>query len=180
MKRAAVPLILFLFGFLLGLLCLFPMSSRPPDTAPALSVQGSGGEDGGEVPAFTSKDTTALLRSAAGVAEALKYKDYEALAGYVHPERGVTFTAYSTVNLETDQNFSADQIRELAQDDTRYLWGYEDGRGEPIQRTIALHPGHLRGGGRDRHEREFPGEFKGGLSGLPVCGPVLPQSGPGL
>ena len=30
MKRAAVPLILFLFGFLLGLLCLFPMSSRPP------------------------------------------------------------------------------------------------------------------------------------------------------
>ena len=113
------------------------MSSRPPDTAPALSVQGSGGEDGGEVPAFTSKDTAALLRSAAGVAEALKYKDYEALAGYVHPERGVTFTAYSTVNLETDQNFSADQIRELAQDDTRYLWGYEDGRGEPIQRTIA-------------------------------------------
>lgn len=71
------------------------------------------------------------------MAEALKYKDYEALAGYVHPERGVTFTAYSTVNLETDQNFSADQIRELAQDDTRYLWGYEDGRGEPIQRTIA-------------------------------------------
>ena len=43
MKRAAVPLILFLFGFLLGLLCLFPMSSQPPDTAPALSVQGSGG-----------------------------------------------------------------------------------------------------------------------------------------
>ena len=32
---------------------------------------------------------------------------------------------------------SADQIRELAQDDTRYLWGYEDGRGEPIQRTIV-------------------------------------------
>ena len=70
MKRAAVPLILFLFGFLLGLLCLFPMSSRPPDTAPALSVQGSGGEDGGEVPAFTSKATAALLRSAAGGAEA--------------------------------------------------------------------------------------------------------------
>ena len=72
MKRAAVPLILFLFGFLLGLLCLFPMSSRPPDTAPVLSVQGSEGEDGGEVPTFTSKDTAALLRSAAGVAEALK------------------------------------------------------------------------------------------------------------
>ena len=66
------------------------------------------------------------------MAEALKYKDYEALAGYVHPERGVTFTAYSTVNLETDQNFSADQIRELVQDETRYLWGYEDGRGEFI------------------------------------------------
>ena len=136
LKRAAVPLILFLFGFVLGVLCLVPLLSQGPDTAAVPYVPAQEGE-AGETPAFSAKDTAALLRAAAGAAEALKEKDYETLAGYVHPERGVTFSPYSTVDLEADQRFSADQIRELERDDTRYLWGYEDGRGEPIQLTIS-------------------------------------------
>lgn len=137
MKRAAVPLILFLFGFVLGILCLFPMVGREPAAAAVLSpVQGSSEGESKETPAFSSQDTAALLRSAAEVAQALKHGNYDVLARYVHPERGVTFTPYSTVNLEADQTFTPDQIRELEQDETRYLWGYEDGRGEPIQMTI--------------------------------------------
>ena len=136
MRRAAVPLVLFLFGFILGALCLVPMLSRGPDTSPVVSLTpGSSQEEGTN--SFSPKDTTALLRSAAGVAEALKWKDYETLANFVHPERGVTFSPYSTVDLETDQNFTPDQIRVLEEDGTRYLWGYEDGRGEPIQMTIV-------------------------------------------
>lgn len=137
MKRAAVPFLLFLFGFVLGILCLFPTAGRSSDRSSNPSAPGSSQAEGGEASSFSSKDTAALLRAAAGVAEALKYQDYNALANYVHPERGVTFTPYSTVNPETDQKFTADQIRELAGDDTRYLWGYEDGRGEPIRRTIS-------------------------------------------
>lgn len=137
MKRAAVPLILFLFGFVLGLLCLFPLRSQSRET-PAVPLSPAGAQATGDAASvFSAKDTAALLRSAAGVAEALKTKDYEVLSGYVHPERGVTFSPYSTVDLEADQNFTADQIRDLERDDTRYLWGYEDGRGEPIQLTIA-------------------------------------------
>ena len=109
MRRAAVPLVLFLFGFILGALCLVPMLSRGPDTSPVVSLTpGSSQEEGTN--SFSPKDTTALLRSAAGVAEALKWKDYETLANFVHPERGVTFSPYSTVDLETDQNFTPDQI----------------------------------------------------------------------
>lgn len=138
MKRAAVPLILFLFGFVLGLLCLFPLHSSSPQRLPADPLAPAGSQSSQEsASAFSSKDTAALLRSAASVAEALKHKDYGVLANYVHPERGVTFSPYSTVNLETDQNFTADQIRDLEADDTRYLWGYEDGRGEPIRLTIS-------------------------------------------
>ncbi len=131
MKRAAVPLILFLFGFILGLLCLFPgRMDRPADVSQAPT-------EGREETAFSSKDTAALLRCAADVASALKDRNYSALATYVHPERGVTFSPYSTVDLERDQCFTADQIRDLEQDGNRYLWGFEDGRGEPIQLTIS-------------------------------------------
>ena len=112
------------------------MLHRSPDPAPAAALE-SNTEDEGTLPMFSSKETTALLRAAAGVAESLKVRDYEALAAYVHPERGVTFSPYSTVNLETDQNFTADEIRLLEEDSNRYLWGYTDGRGTPIQMTIA-------------------------------------------
>ncbi len=136
MKRAAVSMLLFLFGFILGVLSLFPMLSQGPDVTPALVVPA---EKSGEAvqDVFSSRDTAALLQAAAGTAEALKEKDYEALAGYVHPEEGVTFSPYSTVDHGADQRFTADEIRVLAQDDARYLWGYEDGRGEPIEMTIA-------------------------------------------
>ena len=87
MKRAAVPLILFLFGFCWVCCACSPCPAGRRTPLRPSPFRGAGGGRG-EVPAFTSKDTTALLRSAAGVAEALKYKDYEALAGYVHPERG--------------------------------------------------------------------------------------------
>ncbi len=137
MKRAAVPLILFLFGFALGLMCLIPALHRTPDGADAALAASSSSQSGeGEESAFSSKDTAALLRAAAGVAQALKDGDYETLAACVHPERGVTFTPYSTVDLTANQCFTADQIRELEEDEQRYVWGYTDGRGEPIQMTI--------------------------------------------
>ena len=80
MKRAAIPLILLVSGFVLGLLCL---------------------------------------------------------STYVHPTRGVTFTPYSTVALQRDQNFTVDQIKNLSSDTSTYTWGYEDGRGESIQMTMS-------------------------------------------
>ena len=45
---------------------------------------------------------------------------------------GLTFTACSTVDLSTDRNFTADEIRGLTENPRQYLWGYEDGRGSPI------------------------------------------------
>lgn len=77
-----------------------------------------------------------LLGSACSVNRAIQRQDWTTLAAYVHPERGVTFTPYSTVEPETDLNFSAEQIRNLTQDQNVYTWGIEDGRGDPIQMTV--------------------------------------------
>lgn len=130
MKRAAIPLILLLCGFALGLLCSVSLRHTPAST-PAAAVQEE------EPQSQSALSTTGLLRAAAGVTDALQSKDYETLAAYVHPSRGVTFTPYSTVDPQHDQHFSADQIKNLAQDTTTYTWGYEDGRGDPIQMTIS-------------------------------------------
>ena len=134
MRRAAFPLLLFLFGFVLGLLCLFPIhtGSSELDAAPLTSDVRSEEES---APAQAAS-TSGLLLTAARTAEALKAEDYMTLGDLVHPERGLTFSAYSTVELSTDQNFTADEIRGLAENTKEYVWGYEDGRGAPIRMTM--------------------------------------------
>ena len=62
MRRAVFPLLLFLFGFILGLLCLFPIHTVSPkmDAAPLTASRA------GEEPASTSEaSTSGLLRAAA-------------------------------------------------------------------------------------------------------------------
>lgn len=130
MKRAAIPLILLLAGFALGLLCSVSLRAPAPSAPPSQPKE----ETAQTQTTFT---TTGLLRAAAGVTDALQAKDYEALAAYIHPTRGVTFTPYSTVDFQQDKQFSADQIKNLAQDSTTYTWGHEDGRGDPIQMTMT-------------------------------------------
>lgn len=82
------------------------------------------------------EDNFPLLSSACIVCRCLQQQSWSTLATYVHPDRGVTFTPYSTVDPDSDLNFTADQIRNLAQDPNVYVWGFEDGRGEPIQMTF--------------------------------------------
>lgn len=130
MKRAAIPLMLLLCGFALGLLCSVSLWAPIP-SSPSAQIQ----EDA--PPAQSSLRTTSLLQAAAGVTDALQAKDYETLSSYIHPTRGVIFTPYSTVNVQQDRRLTAEQIKTLAQDTTTYIWGYEDGRGDPIQMTIT-------------------------------------------
>lgn len=82
------------------------------------------------------EDNIPLLRSAYAVCLCLQQQNWSALAAYVHPHRGVTFTPYSTVDPDSDRNFTYDQIRNLAQDPNVYTWGFEDGRGEAIRMTF--------------------------------------------
>lgn len=139
-----------LIGLLVGV--LLPIDLQEDDK-PAANLTGSNGftpppgasqpEGGG-----TSSSSTApapldptenfpLLGSACLVDRLIQRQDWTALSAYIHPERGVTFTPYSTVEPETDLTFSADQIKNLAQDQNVYTWGFEDGRGDPIQMTLT-------------------------------------------
>ena len=130
------------FGLLLGVLLPVDLTRPGPGggmSTPALSLEPAGSQSGSgqETPALDPEDNFALLHAAGLACEAISRRDFTALASYVHPDRGVTFTPYSTVDFDTDLTFTAEQIRGLEQDPTTYVWGLEDGRGLPIQMTMA-------------------------------------------
>lgn len=100
-----------------------PMAGNPDDAPAAVPTP------------LDQQDDSLLLARSGQVLEAMKAADYGALAALVSPESGVTFTPYSTVNPEVDLRLTARQVAELGSDDTVYVWGLEDGSGEPIRLT---------------------------------------------
>ena len=79
-------------------------------------------------------DHAVILSRAMEIAGYFKSEDWSSLAGCVHPEKEVAFTPYSTVS-DQDLSFSAIEVSAFATDQTRYLWGYADGSGEPLELT---------------------------------------------
>lgn len=77
-----------------------------------------------------------LLEAGNAVLAALKKDDIQTLAALVDSERGVTFTPYSTVDLHSDLTFSPDQLSQAGVSGTRYVWGYTQGKGDPITMTL--------------------------------------------
>lgn len=150
MKRFLIfPCVLCLIiGLLTGILLPIDLreDSIPPTlgstpgnlTAPSdlLPSESSGSTSSAAAP-LDVEDNFPLLGTACAVNRCLQQQDWTTLSAYVHPEQGVTFTPYSTVDPESDLTFTADQINGMAQDQTVYTWGFEDGRGDPIQMTMV-------------------------------------------
>lgn len=67
------------------------------------------------------------------ILKAFKNGDYSKLSSYIHPDKGVRFSAYSFVEPTRDKTFTASQIQEMTGNTTVYEWGLYDGSGEPIK-----------------------------------------------
>jgi hypothetical protein len=69
---------------------------------------------------------------------ALKDGDMDALSSLVHPDSGVRFSPYATVQDRDggDLVFSAGEVPSLLTDSTVYNWGTYDGSGMPIELTF--------------------------------------------
>lgn len=77
--------------------------------------------------------SNSLLISGAQVIELIKERDMEGLEQYVHPSKGVRFTAYPNINLAEDQVFQADELAGVLESPEIYIWGDYDGSGDPIE-----------------------------------------------
>ncbi|EMI10493.1 hypothetical protein [Anoxybacillus gonensis] len=80
--------------------------------------------------------SSSLLSVALDVVTALKNKDMNTLASYVHSTAGVRFSPYGHVDVQNDLQFSASQLPSLWASTQVYQWGVYDGSGDPIQFTF--------------------------------------------
>lgn len=66
---------------------------------------------------------------------AIKARDTDLIAEYVHPVQGVRFTPYTYVSADSDVVFNPEQMKRLFTDQQVYLWGHYDGSGFAIRLT---------------------------------------------
>jgi len=71
------------------------------------------------------------------VVVALKQRDVRALARIAHPDKGVRFSPYAFVHVDTDVVLASDEIENAFEDRAKRLWGRYDGSGFPILLTFA-------------------------------------------
>jgi hypothetical protein len=62
----------------------------------------------------------------------LKNKDFDSLENLIHPEKGVRFSPYATVDTKIDIVLKPFELN----DNSARLWGYFDGTGLPITMTL--------------------------------------------
>lgn len=107
----------------------------------AASHAGPAGAQTG-TPRLTPKEAERIIaRRARQVILALKSRNVVTLSKLVHPRKGLRFSPYHSVNLAKagDLVFTRSQIMSLMTSKKRYLWGEEDGSGDPIRLTFAAY-----------------------------------------
>lgn len=76
-----------------------------------------------------------IEKTADELINAIKDKNAEMIADYVHPVKGVRFTTYTTVSTENDLVISKEDMVNFFKDENLYNWGCYDGSGEEIKLT---------------------------------------------
>ena len=71
------------------------------------------------------------------VVTALKEKDMQKISALLHPVKGVLFSPYSDIRLESDMVFAKEKIPNLLNSEEIFNWGNYDGSGDPIKLTFA-------------------------------------------
>ncbi|WP_051775554.1 hypothetical protein [Paenibacillus tyrfis] len=124
-------------GVLLGLMLLLaPVASslQTDSSSQTVSIDEPGQK--GNVTLSPDAAEKVIAGEAEAVIEALKHQDMKQLKRYVHPEKGIRFSPYATVDVKHDLVFKAGQLPGLLQDKTVNTWGTYDGSGAPIQLTF--------------------------------------------
>ena len=74
-----------------------------------------------------------LTQQALHIQRALANNDYASIVNDIHPTRGVRFSMYAYVHLDTDKVFSRTQFSQyLRESKIRFTWGDLDGTGEML------------------------------------------------
>lgn len=78
---------------------------------------------------------TSVMEQSFYVLSAIKNGDMNELAAVVHPNKGVLFSPYLTVDKNRAQVFMKGQLEKLLDSNKQYEWGVSAGKGDPIRLT---------------------------------------------
>jgi len=86
--------------------------------------------------AHAQADKAQVLAKSKQVLRALKNKDAQTLATYVHPTKGVRFSPYGNVDTQKDLTFRRKDVVKIYTLPA-YVWGQADGSGDDIKLNFA-------------------------------------------
>ncbi len=66
------------------------------------------------------------------VISVLKSGNYNELADFIHPEKGIRFSMYAYINPEKDKIFTRDDFEKYIDSNVRFTFGEKDGTGDPL------------------------------------------------
>ncbi|PCI30069.1 hypothetical protein COB55_00740 [Candidatus Wolfebacteria bacterium] len=89
-----------------------------------------------ETPVTPVSHTVLSLSETNKIVSALSNSDLDLFADFVSPARGVRISRDTSVNKTKDVILNQSQIKNAKANKTIWLWGYTDGKGDPIQDTI--------------------------------------------
>lgn len=147
-KTAILCMLTLALGFLVGAFCnsnFAFLGQAPRGMYPNDSTRSVSAGDQPMLPVTAAQETAApspddsalLLRRSWDVLDALKSRNYTTLSQLVHPDEGLTFTPFSTVDRESNLSFTPDQIASFPGDSTRYVWGITSGQGTPLDLSVS-------------------------------------------
>jgi len=130
--RASLRLFIPLFAILLASGC----GSDPSFSGPEPSVDILAESGASASPSVSAAEENARLLEAAGeVVRALRGRDLNRLAFWIHEEHGVLFSPYRSLDPASSRSFLPDALPQFS-DDTKLVWGVYEGTNNPIELTF--------------------------------------------
>ncbi len=83
---------------------------------------------------FQKSETEIIEMMGNRAVKALKNRDSKTLALMMHPQVHLRFSPFPSFSADSI-SFSQDEVQKLFADNHKYLWGYTDGKGDPILMT---------------------------------------------
>lgn len=86
-------------------------------------------------PSPVSEEDAPLVETAGEVVRALRDRDLNRLATWIHPEKGLLFSPSPHLDPATARTFPANGLPSFS-DSRKFVWGVQHGSGEPIELTF--------------------------------------------
>lgn len=130
MTPLTMAALLLIVAALTGCGARSPVSAGPSATVPPATPTATAG--GTRAPA----DEGTLKARATEVVTALRDKDFAKLSTLAHPDQGIRFSPYAFVDVQKHVRLDAATIARGFSNPQRYLWGFTDGQGAPMDWTF--------------------------------------------